>query len=209
MIICFDMDNTLVHSDKAHVLAFQKALVKLKFPKLKFLDIAKHFGKPKLEVASAITGCKDNKILLNLLKWHDHYLYNETNKHCRKIKGVVGVIKELKKNHKLVVVSNCRHKSIRVILKSAGLNYKLFDLIVGSDDVKHSKPYPDELFLAEKLLHHKIDYIVGDSIYDVRAGKRAKVKTVAVLTGLYPRNILKKEKPDFIIKNLKSLLNIL
>lgn len=203
------MDNTLVHSDKAHAIAFQKALVKLKFKKLKFMDIAKHFGKPKLEVAEVITGCEDKKILLRLLELHDYYLYNETKKYCRKIKSVVNVLKKLKKKHKLIVISNCRHKSIKVILKASGLDYKLFDLIIGSDDVKHSKPYPDELFLAEKLLHHEIDYIVGDSIYDIKAGKRARVKTIAVLSGLYSRKVLEKEKPDYIIKNIKGLLRII
>ena len=203
------MDNTLVHSDKAHVLAFQKSLVKMKFKKLKFMDIAKHFGKPKLDVAYEITGCRDKKVLLNVLKWHDYYLYNKTKKYVRKIKGVLSVLRKLKRKHKLVVISNCRHKSIKVILESSGLDLNLFDLLIGSDDVVHSKPYPDEIFLAKKLLHHKVDYIVGDSVYDIRAGKRAKVKSVAVLSGLYSRKVLEKEKPDYIIKDLKILLKII
>lgn len=208
MLICFDMDNTLVHSDKAHALAFQKALVKLKFNKLSLDDISIHFGKPKLEVAREISGSRLKKDWLKVLKWHDHYLYNETLKYTVKIKGVVRVLKKLSVNNDLVVVSNCRHKSIKEILKSAGLDYDLFSLFIGSDDVKHSKPYPDEINLAKKLLKHKVDYMVGDSVYDIRAGKRARVKTVAVLTGRYSRNVLEKEKPDFLIKDLKGLLRI-
>jgi len=209
MLICFDMDNTLVHSDRAHALAFQKGLVKLGYVKLKLDDISIHFGKPKLEVAKEISGSKYKKDWLKVLKWHDYYLYNETLKYVVKIKGVVGVLKKLSSNNDLVVVSNCRHKSINKILKSAGLSYELFSLFIGSDDVRYSKPYPDEINLAKKLLKHKVDYMVGDSIYDIRAGKRAKVKTIAVLTGRYSRKVLEREKPDFIIKDLKSLLKII
>jgi len=209
MLICFDMDNTLVHSDKAHALAFQKALVKLGFPRLRFLDIAKHFGKPKMEVAKAISGSNDKKVLLKILQIHDYWLYKDTKKYCTKIKGVLSVLKKLKEKHKLIVASNCKHKSIEIILDAADLDYRLFDLIIGSDDVKHSKPYPDEIFLAKKLLHHKVDYMIGDSIYDIRAGKKAKVKTVAVLSGLYSKGELEKEKPDFVINRLKGLLKVI
>ena len=55
-LICFDMDNTLVYSDKAHVEAFNKALDELGFRKLAFMEIARHFGKPKEETIKAISG---------------------------------------------------------------------------------------------------------------------------------------------------------
>ncbi len=47
--------------------------------------------------------------------------------------------------------------------------------------------------------------IVGDSVVDVRAGKAAGAKTVAVLSGIFTRRELEKEKPDLILENVRKL----
>jgi phosphoglycolate phosphatase len=51
--------------------------------------------------------------------------------------------------------------------------------------------------------------IVGDSVVDIQAGKFAGAKTIAVLTGLFSRKELEKNKPDFIIKDVNSLPDVL
>ena len=85
----------------------------------------------------------------------------------------------------------------------------MFKILIGNDNVKHSKPYPDEILKAEKLEHHKPYFMVGDSIYDIIAGRKAKVKTIAVLTGHYSKNKLKKHHPDFILKSVNNLPSLL
>ena len=84
-----------------------------------------------------------------------------------------------------------------------------FDILVGSDDVAHQKPMPDEIFKAEKLAHEKASFMVGDTIYDIRAGKKANVKTVAVLTGIHNLSLLWQEKPTMVVKSVKDLPSIL
>ncbi len=115
----------------------------------------------------------------------------------------------MKKNHELVVLSNASHKEILSILKAAGIDVRLFDVVVGNDEVPRGKPWPDEILKAERLTHHNADYMVGDSPYDIIAGKKAKCKTVAVLTGDFSRKRLKEENPDYIIKTLKKLPEVL
>jgi len=208
-LICFDLDGTLLHSHNAHSLAFKKALKKLKLPTKTHKFIQSQFGKPKQEVAKAIAP-KQNKTIQNLvLKWHDYYLYKETKKHTKKIKGVISTLKKLKKNYKLGIVSNCKHSNIVLLLKAAKLSPKLFDVIIGNDDVRHSKPAPDEILKAEKLTHANADYMVGDTIYDIIAAKRAKAKAIVVLTGNQPRKLLKSKKPFKIIKSIHDLPNAL
>ncbi len=208
-LICFDLDNTIIHSNKAHTIAFQKALKKLKLKVIPQKNISIHFGKPKKEVAKAISSKKDKKTINKVLYWHDHYLYKETKKYVRRIKGAISVLKRLKKKYKIALVSNCRHKSITTLLKSAKIPYDLFDILIGNDDVKHSKPAPDEILKAEKLLHVNADYVVGDTIYDIMAAKKAKAKSIAVLTGDQNRETLKKKKPYKIIKSINQLPKIL
>ena len=90
----------------------------------------------------------------------------------------------------------------------AGYDLNFFDLIIGNDDVVKPKPWPDEIVKAGHLLRVKPEFMVGDSIYDVIAAHKAKVKAIAVLTGHYTKEELEKEKPFKIIKNLKELLRM-
>jgi phosphoglycolate phosphatase len=47
--------------------------------------------------------------------------------------------------------------------------------------------------------------IVGDSISDIRAGKAAGTKTIAVLSGIFSFQELAEENPDLIIKDVTEL----
>ena len=208
-LICFDMDNTLVYSDKAHVESFNHAMRELGFNTVSFMAMARNFGKPKEEAVKSFSGVTDVDIIHKIIRAHDKYLYDGAKRFCRKIPHAEKVIKKLREDYFVAVLSNCSHKNIETILGAAGYNLNLFDLIVGNDDVKRSKPYPDEILKAEKLLKVRAEYMIGDSIYDVIAAHKAKVKAIAVLTGLYSKEQLEKEKPFKIIKNLKGLLRVI
>src|SRR3989344_2817138 len=86
-LICFDMDNTLVHSDKAHVYAFNMALKDYGFKELAFMAVAKHFGKPKEEAIKAISETDNEEMINKINERHDKYLYSETKKYSKKIPG--------------------------------------------------------------------------------------------------------------------------
>jgi len=171
--------------------------LKNEFGKLGILIMKKLF--PQLGYEEA------RKVLLD----HDHYVYTETKKYAKPFKGVRKTLKKLKKDYKLAVLSNCKHKEIVEILRAAKLDRKLFDALIGNDDVKHGKPWPDEILKAEKLTKVNAGYMVGDTIYDVMAGKKAKVKTIAVLTGNQSRAMLKKYKPDYILKSISEISRVI
>src|SRR3989338_5569994 len=159
-LICFDLDNTLILSDRTHVRAYNYALKKMRYP-----------------------------------LW----------KHAKKVEGVDDALKRLKKKYTLVVVSNTRHRDIDYLLKGSRLDSGHFRLIIGSDEVKHSKPYPDEIIKVEKLLHHKPEYMIGDSIYDMMAARHAKIKAIGVLTGHYSKNSLSDYSPVAVLKSVADL----
>lgn len=209
-LICFDLDSTLINSDMAHVYAYNKALKDLNLPRKKPKEIYRHFGKPKEWVVDAITPKNTPlKIKQQVTKLHDRYLVKKFYKKVKKMPGVVEIIKKLKKNYKLAVLSNCNHNNIKYLLKGAGINPKFFNILIGNDDVEHPKPCPDEIFKAEKIAKEEASYMIGDSIYDVKAGRMAKVKTIAIVTGHNSINQLKKEKPYKIIKSIKELPNVI
>ena len=204
-IICFDMDNTLVRSNKLHIYAFKKAFSKFKLPKKTTKEIIKTFSLESTVLVRELYPHLTKAEAIKIVKEHDKIVQREAKNHITVIRGAKGTLKKLKKHYKIAILSNCKHKEIQAILKAAKIDRKMFDLIIGNDDVKRPKPSPDEIFKAKRLLHIKKGYMVGDSIYDVRAGNKAKLKTIAVLTGNHSRYQLKKEKPWKILNSVADI----
>ncbi|MBW2980635.1 imidazole glycerol phosphate synthase subunit HisH [Candidatus Woesearchaeota archaeon] len=80
---------------------------------------------------------------------------------------------------KLGVVTNTFRALARKMLESAGLD-GLFDIVVGGDDVKKGKPEPDIVFFGCESLGVKPyeTILVGDTNFDLKAGKKAGCRTV-------------------------------
>ena len=199
------MDNTLIASDKAHTEAYNYALGKLGYEKKDPRVLISLFGGPKMNIAKTLLPKGKSRDWEKLLDLHNQYLIKESCKYAKAIPGAKQALRKLKKQHSIALVSNAHHNNIKSLLKATNFDESLFDVIIGYNDVKHSKPKPDEIFTAEKLIHHKASIMVGDSIYDIVAGKKANVKTVAVLTGNYSKKKLSEYKPDRIIKSVKEL----
>ncbi|MBI2673476.1 HAD family hydrolase [Candidatus Woesearchaeota archaeon] len=203
------MDNTLVDADKAHLLAYNKAFKKNNLSMVADKELKIRFGKlGKLivhELFPSLSWDKVNKIMED----HHRIIMNESKKCIKPFPGVKSTLKKLHKKYRIAVISNGRHSEIVAVLKAAGFDPGLFALLVGSDEVEHAKPYPDEIFKAERMLCMKASYMVGDTVYDIIAGKRAGVKAIAVLTGNHTREMLEKENPDYIINSIKDLPKVL
>jgi len=59
------------------------------------------------------------------------------------------------------------------------------------------------------LSHIKAKFMVGDSVYDIMAAKKAKVGAISVLTGLAKIKEILKYKPDFIANDVNELPRML
>jgi len=200
------MDNTLLRSNKAHVKAFNKAFVKLGLKKVKAKSLIEHFGKVGILVIKAVYPMLSDKEAEKILLLHNQLVAKETAKYAKQINGADKSLKQLKKmGFKLALLTNCSHSEIKALLKSAGIDAKSFRLFVGADDVRHGKPWPDEILKARKALKAHCIYMIGDSVYDVRTGKKANAKTISVLTGDFTRKQLLKEKPDYILKSVREV----
>ncbi|MBU7016095.1 MAG: HAD-IA family hydrolase [Theionarchaea archaeon] len=104
---------------------------------------------------------------------------------------------------RLAIVTSRGREWAEASLKEHGIS-PYFEVIVTTDDVKKDKPDPGPILKAVSLLKVAPQdcFYVGDLPSDIRAGKRAGVKTAAVLTGLASGERLTKEKPDFLYENL-------
>lgn len=121
--------------------------------------------------------------------------------------GVKETLKELN-SYKKAVISNKRESLSAKTLNDLGL-LKYFDLVVGSDTTPEKKPspLPIQYVLSKFDIKPEEAVIVGDSNYDIEAGKSAGIKTVAVTYGYRPVDLLR--SADFIIDRMNELENIL
>jgi phosphoglycolate phosphatase len=146
-----------------------------------------------------------NKDLL-VDRFLDHYSAHLVDK-TTVYPGVKETLEQLT-GYKKVVVSNKREALSVKILDDLGL-LKYLDLVVGSDTTPEKKPSPVSIqYVLNKFgLKPESAIIVGDSNFDIEAGKAAGIKTIAVTYGYRPLELLK--DADYLIDKMSDLVNIL
>jgi beta-phosphoglucomutase-like phosphatase (HAD superfamily) len=215
-----DFDGVLVDSTKAYVKATTIALENIRnrnIHKEKIRDISLEiarrldlgFSREKLlDGVVSIAPNMNTKFLDIWLKtWNEACLWE-----VDPILGVHEILTHLSKQYPLALVTlrHIKKSLIKDQLERLELN-KFFKVIITALDVKKPKPNPESFFEGSRKLNVKIQdcAIVGDSITDIRAGKASGTKTIAVLSGIFNENALRKEKPDLIINNITEILSYL
>ena len=111
----------------------------------------------------------------------------------------------------LVTSSLREYMAIKLVPLAQADVEALFEIIITADDVKNKKPHAEPLVMcSEKLgLAPGNCVYVGDTRVDIKAGKAAGMRTVAVLTGFDDYIALERETPDAIIESVSDLKTML
>lgn len=107
-----------------------------------------------------------------------------------------------------VVISNKRESLCVRLLQKLGMLHH-FDLVIGSDTLNAKKPSPEPLFYAMRRFDMlpSETVIVGDSPFDIQAGRSSSIKTVAVTYGFKEKNTL--SDADYLIDEFPNIVDIL
>jgi len=203
--IFLDLDGTLVDSSGAYIeagrIAFQA--MKKKAPGTKVLLEIPRRIEQHLTIDDITQG--DTK---EFMKTYLEAYYSATEAKTKLMPNIAETLQTLSEKAKLALIT-MRYCPYQVILKE--LDYfgiaQYFTHVVTSMDTAKPKPSPEALIKCVKALDVEMCecIIAGDSVNDVRAGKAAGARTVAVLSGLFNREELAKECPDLILPNVSSL----
>ncbi len=215
-LLIFDLDGTLIDSSKDIANAINYAIKPFGVTPLTTSEIKTMVGSGITKLIERLITpspkiSQDGKLQSNpkekaLERFFEHY-----SKHLLDNTTAYPLVKEtLSKlgDHKKAVISNKRVALSRKVLEGLGLS-ESFDIILGSDSVPEKKPSPLPILEVLKKLEVSRDeaVIIGDSNFDVEAGKAAGIKTIAVTYGYRSKEALK--EADFTIDSFSELLNIL
>lgn len=115
------------------------------------------------------------------------------------------MLKKLAKKYVLYVITSGDTKVITEHLKKGKLN-TTFKEVLGADKGIHKT---DKINSVKKLHSGATFYYIGDTTGDIREGKKANVKTIAVTWGTHSKETLQKENPDKLVDTPQELLDYL
>lgn len=205
--ILFDLDGTLVNTNELIIASFTHTLEQYYHGQYGREEIIGFIGEP-LEESFEKVDSKRVDELTNVYRKHNVAFHDKL---VREFDGVYETVETLKKQgYQIGVVTTKFRETVNKGLKLARLE-PFFETVVTLDDVENAKPDPEPIRLALQLLDAKPEQtiMVGDSIFDIQAGKNAGTSTAGVAWSIKGENVLQAENPDFMLKKMPDLLNIL
>lgn len=207
--ILIDLDGTLVDSREAYREAARRAF---KIINLEFNDEVAFEIPKSLEQGLPLDRYVPRDKAKRFLEVYLSAYYELTSSLAKPFPNVYKTLEQLSMKAKLALLTMrfVPAESVKAELEGFGIA-KYFCCILTALNTSLPKPFPDGLLKCAELLSVNIGdcIVVGDSIADVRAGKNSGAKTVAVLSGLFTREELEREKPDLIINSIKELPSFL
>lgn len=205
--VIFDWDGTLADTRKVVVASFQKALDEIN------CRVSDDFIEQRIGIGSANT-FKDillfskrdfDEKLVQLLSKHKIQNEIEMSRSINLFPGSRQLLESLYGVAQLGLASSNDRAVIDHMLKITSTK-RFFKAVVTAEDVSNPKPDPEIFLKCAKNLKITPEkcVVVEDSTFGVIAAKRAKMKCVAVPTGVHSRKMLKKANPDLILDSLRN-----
>jgi len=205
---CFDLDGTLVDSNKTIYEATAYSLDKLGIDfnvdeELFALKIGQHFN----DIFTAFNiDVPDFEKFISIYKEN----YFKQMEYSSIYNGVDETLSELKnRGVKISLLTTKVQDQAEKIIDHFKLR-QYFDLIMGRRDGIVYKPSPEPLLAICKELNAGLNntLMIGDTELDIQCGKNAGTFTCGVLYGYRTRELLEIEKPDFLIESINQILSL-
>jgi HAD superfamily hydrolase (TIGR01509 family) len=202
--IIFDVDGTLVDSNDLHAQAWQESF--RHFGKdVPFDQIRKHIGKGgDLLVPDLLNGKEMRTFGQELMDYRKEIFTGKYLEQVKPFPGIRETVEQLAEGRRILLASSADPDDVKHYVKLIGLK----DIIDGSTskkDAEFSKPSPEIFEAALEKLGTDADrtITVGDTPYDVLASHRAGLTIVAVLSGGFDKDALR--KAEFIFRDVAEL----
>ncbi|HJS91757.1 MAG TPA: HAD family hydrolase [Steroidobacteraceae bacterium] len=206
----FDLDGTLVDSVYQHVLAWQEALHAAGI-ELSVWRIHRKIGMSGglfTEMLLRETSLEITPALLETLQRQHAEAYARLARWVRPLPGAIELLRYLSRARiPWAIATSGRMGSAKFNLDALAVDPAQVPVIT-RDDVRHAKPDPDLFLAAASRLGVAIEsaVIVGDSIWDMLAARRARGLGVGLLSGGYGQDELERSGAVRVYEDPADLL---
>ncbi len=199
--VLFDFDGTLINTNDLIFESYRVAFKKVLNREISMDEILSLYGKPlysSLEVYGSAREDLYNTYREFNAKHHDQMV--------NPFEGVYDGVKHIKDMGMLTGIVTSK----RLHMVERGLNIlnmsDMFDVIITPDDTQKTKPDPEPILKGcEKLdvLPENTVY-VGDSVFDLEAGRRANTEICAVKYSVTPHEKLLEFNPEYFVDTIEE-----
>jgi len=206
----FDLDGTLVDSVYQHVLAWHEAL-QAEGIELAVWRIHRRIGMSGglfTEMLFRETGLAFDPARLERLRQRHAEAYNRRSHEVRPLPGARDLLTYLTEfGIPWAVATSGRMETAGPVLKTLGVDADVVPVIT-RDMVRHAKPDPDLFLAAAAALDQPIESacVVGDSVWDMLAARRAGALGVGLLSGGYGEDELVRASAYWVYEDPSDLL---
>ena len=212
----FDLDGTLVDSVYQHVLAWHEALTREGI-KLSIWRIHRKIGMSGglfTNILLRETGLDITQDRLERLRlWHRE-AYNKHSKQVPSLPGAKELLAYLTEAEiPWAIATSGRMETARPNIENLGVDVDQA-AVVTRDQVRYAKPDPDLFLEAARRIDVPIQHcaVVGDSIWDLLAARRAGALGIGLLSGGYGQDELERagayrvyEDPADLLKHIDEV----
>jgi HAD superfamily hydrolase (TIGR01549 family) len=182
-IAILDVDGTLVDTNYHHAIAWFRAFLRHDVV-VPVWRVHRHIGMGGDQLVAAIAGDEVEERAGDEIREAESDLYRELIGEVRTMEGSRELIEDLReRDNAVVLASSAKDWEVEHYIDLLGAE-EIVDAWTTSADVEQTKPEPDLITAAlEKVDADGDAMLIGDTVWDVEAAKRAGVETLAVLTG--------------------------
>lgn len=202
--VLFDLDGTLVDTNHLILTSFQQTLADQLGLQVTPPEIVCYFGEPLDTTMRRFAPDRWEELVAHY-RAHNQLHHDDL---IRRFDGVVEMLERLKdRGVRRGVVTSKYTQLARRGARCCGVEDLLEDF-VGKDMTEKHKPDPTPvLFALERLGVEPGPHVlmVGDSPFDILAGKAAGVRTCAVGWTVLDRSVLHAAGPDFFVETVAEL----
>lgn len=206
-VVIFDLDGTLLNTDllihKSFEYVFQKYKPNYQLTKeehLSFLgpmlsdSFRRYFPEDMID---ELVGC---------YREYNHTHHEDYVTIYPTVKETLEILK--KKGYSLGVVTTKFKDAAMIGLDLFDIT-QYFDVIIGGNEVSHSKPDPEGLFKVMEYTNCSKGAMIGDNTSDILSGKNASIYTIGVNWSPKGTKEVEKLKPDLMINQMDEIIDFI
>ena len=204
-LIIFDLDGTLIDSQGDLADAVNELRRRYRLSRLPERKVGVHVGQGVAHLLDRTIPERSREAHPDYLREYVRIYRRRCLNRTRLLPGVRRTLARIT-GPRLAVISNKPGDLSRRILRHLGVARR-FRVVLGGDEVRKRKPHPEPVraVIRRLRIRPRETLVVGDSRFDMEAGRRAGCRLCGCTFGFGNRKELMKWKPDSIIARFSQL----